>query len=76
MTTNRIIHISFSPPEIYPKPPRCPRDKWKLEQQLKRLENHLEASRGEVMNLDWLGWMDQYMAVQDALEAGIDNSPV
>jgi len=62
------IHVCVGPPQIFPKKPTCAKDKWKLEQQLKRLDVRIEASRGEVMNMEWLGWMDQYMSVLNALE--------
>ena len=53
--------------EAHAKPPLTFKDRYRLLRRLKRSEKHLESSRGTTMNLAWLGWMDQFCTVHDAL---------
>ena len=67
MRNCKIICCSASVPEAQALAPQTPKERYRLLRRLKRIEKHLEESRGTTMNLTWLGWMDQYMTVHDAL---------
>ena len=62
-----IIHVCIGPPEAYAEPPRNAKERYRLQRRLKRIEPRLEASKGTCMNMDWLGWFDQWTTVWEAL---------
>lgn len=41
-----------------------------MERRLQRIGGRLSSSAGTVMNLNWLGWFDQWTKVNDALNEG------
>lgn len=45
------------------------RERYRLERRLERLGRRVDSARGEVMSLNWLHWMDQWLEVHDQLRA-------
>ncbi len=67
----RLIHISCGPPEIGPiAPPATAKARYLMERRLERLGARMSASAGTTMNMNWLGWFDQWQTVNDALNEG------
>ena len=62
-----VIHVCGLGLDTEARPPTTPRERYRLQHRLARVEKRLEQSRGATLNLAWLEWMDLCVSISNAL---------